>query len=80
MNLVVMSPRTYRGCSIIDLKKPVYGKAAWAVNKTNLKAIIKKFGDDEKKLVGKKIKLEITSVPNPQTGELVPSLAVSPRQ
>jgi len=74
------SPETFGAPAIIDLKKPIYGKSAWAVNKTNLKAIIKKFGDDEKKLVGKKIKLEITSVPNPQTGELVPSLAVSPRQ
>jgi hypothetical protein len=74
------SPETFSAPAIIDLKRPIYGKSAWAVNKTNLKAIIKKFGDDGKKLVGKKIKLEITSVPNPQTGELVPSLAVNPRQ
>ncbi|PYV66421.1 MAG: hypothetical protein DMG97_29600 [Acidobacteria bacterium] len=42
------SPETFNAPAIIDLKKPIYGKSAWAVNKTNLKAIIKKFGDDEK--------------------------------
>lgn len=66
--------------AIIDLKKEVYGAAAWAVNKTNMKAIIKHFGDDEKKLRGKKIKLDVISVRNPSSGEVVPSLAVSPRQ
>jgi hypothetical protein len=74
------SPEGFNSPGIIDLKRPVYGKTAWAVNKTNMKAIIKLFGDDERKLVGKKIKLEVISVRNPQTGEIVPSLAVSPRQ
>lgn len=74
------SPEGFGAPAIIDLKRPVYGKTAWAVNKTNMKAIIKLFGDDERKLVGKKIKLEVISVRNPQTGEIVPSLAVSPRQ
>ena len=40
----------------------------------------KLFGDDELKLVGKKIKLEVIRVRNPQTGELVPSLAVTDKQ
>ncbi len=74
------SPKEFSAPAIIDLKKPVYDKAAWAVNKTNLKAIIKIFGDDPQKLAGKKIKLEIISVRNPQTGDIVPSLAVSPRK
>ena len=74
------SPDSFNAPAIIDLKKPIHGKAAWAVNKTNLKIIIKLFGDDPKKLVGQKIKLDVVSVPNPQTGELVPSLVVSSKQ
>ena len=74
------SPEGFTAPVILDLKKPVYGKSAWAVNRTNLKTLIKVFGEDEEKLVGKKVRLEIISVRNPQTGEIVPSLAVNPRQ
>ena len=74
------APEEFSACAIIELEKPVYGKDAWAVNKTNMKMLIKHFGEDERKLVGKKIKLEVISVRNPQTGEIVPSLAVSPKQ
>jgi hypothetical protein len=74
------SPESFNAPAIIDLKKPIQGKTAWAVNKTNLKAIIKKFGDDDKKLVNQKIKLDVATVPNPQTGELVPGLVVSSKQ
>ena len=74
------SPEGFDSPAIVDLKTPVCGKSAWAVNKTNLRALIKLSGDDEQNLVGRKIKLEIISVRNPQTGEIVPSLAVSPRQ
>jgi hypothetical protein len=74
------SPDGFGAPAIIDLKTPVYGKSAWAVNKTNLRALIKLFGEDEQKLAGKKIRLEVVSVQNPKTGEIVPSLAVSPRQ
>lgn len=74
------SPDGFGAPAIIDLKTPMYGKSAWAVNKTNLRALIKLFGEDEQKLMGKKVKLEIISVRNPQTGEIVPSLAVNPRQ
>ena len=74
------APDGFTAPAIIDLKKPVYGKSAWTVNKTNLKTLIKLYGDDEQQLVGKKIRLEVISVRNPQTGEIVPSLAVSPRQ
>ena len=73
-------PDGFNAYAIIELKKSVYGKTAWPVNQTNLKMIIKLFGEDEGKLVGKKIKLEVISVRNPQTGEIVPSLAVSPKQ
>jgi hypothetical protein len=74
------SPEEFNAPIIIVFKKPVCGKSAWAVNKTNLKALIKIYGDDAKQLVGKKIKLEIISVRNPQTGEIVRSLAVSPKK
>ncbi len=74
------SPEGFSAPAIIDLKTPIHGKTAWAVNKTNLKALIKLFGEDERKVVGRKIKLEVISVRNPQTGEIVPSLTVSPRQ
>jgi hypothetical protein len=74
------APDGFTAPALIDLKTEVYGASAWAVNKTNMKAIIKHFGDDEKKLRGKKIKLDVISVRNPQSGDVVPSLAVSPRQ
>lgn len=74
------SPDGFTAPFIIDLKTELYGASAWAVNKTNAKAILKLFGDDEKKIRGKKIKLDVISVRNPQSGEVVPSLAVSPRQ
>ena len=50
------------------------------MNKTNMKMLIKLYGDDEERLVGKKIKLEVILVRNPQTGENVRGLAVSPKQ
>jgi hypothetical protein len=74
------SPDGFGAPAIIDLKTPVCGKTAWACNKSNLRSLIKLFGEDEQKLVGKKVKLDVISVRNPQTGEIVPSLAVNPRQ
>jgi hypothetical protein len=74
------SPEGFGAPAIIDLKTPVCGKSAWAVNKTNLRALIKLVGEDEQKLVGKKVKLEVVSARNPQTGEIVPSLPLSSRQ
>ena len=74
------SPKSFGAPGIIDFKKPLYGKTGWAVNKTNLKLLIKLFGADTKKWVGKKIKLDVVSTNNPQTGEAVRSLVVSPKQ
>jgi hypothetical protein len=74
------APDTFSAPLIIELKKPIFGKTECAVNKTNLKALAKLLGDDEKEWIGKKVKLDIISVRNPQTGEIVPSLAVNPRQ
>jgi hypothetical protein len=74
------SPPGFNAPAIIYLKTPVFGKSAWALNRTNMKMLIKLFGEDEAKLVGKKIKLEVIKVRNPQTGELVLSLAVADKQ
>ena len=74
------SPEGFNAPAIIDFEKPIFGKSSWAVNKTNMKMLIKLFGDDETKLVGKKIKLEVIKVRNPQTGEVVLSLAVADKQ
>ena len=74
------SPEGFSAPAILDLKKLIHGKSAWAVNKTNLKMLIKLFGEEEEELLTKKVKLETISVRNPQTGEIVPSLAVNPMQ
>src|ERR1700740_673555 len=74
------SPEGFGAPVILDLKKPIYGKSAWAVNKTNLKILISLFGEDEQKLVGKKIRLEVIPVRNPKTNDIVPSLAASLKQ
>jgi CTP:molybdopterin cytidylyltransferase MocA len=71
------SPEDFNAPAIIDFEKPIFGKPSLAVNKTNMKMLIKLHGDDETKLVGKKIKLEVIKVRNPQTGEFVSSLAVT---
>ena len=84
VNIVVAalrpSPDEFNAPAIIDFEKATFGKSSWAVNKTNMKMLIKLFGDDEAKLVGKKIRLDVIMVRNPQTGEVVPSLAVSAKQ
>lgn len=77
---VRQAPDEFNAPVIIGFKKPLYGKNAWAVNKTNLKTLIRLFGDNVEKLIGKKVKLVIVTVQNPQTGDMVRSLAVSPKQ
>jgi hypothetical protein len=74
------SPKSFGAPGIIDLKKPVYSKTAWAVNKTNVKLLIKLFGPDTKKWIGKKIKLDLVPTANPTTGEMVRTLVVSAKQ
>jgi hypothetical protein len=74
------SPDGFAAPAIIDLKVPIYGKSSWAVNRTNLRVLMKLFGDDETALVDRKVKLEVVSVRNPKTSEIVRSLAVSLRQ
>jgi hypothetical protein len=77
---VRQAPDEFNAPGILAFKKPIYGKSAWSVNKTNLKMLIKLYGDNPEKLIGKKIKLIIITVQNPQTGEMVRSLAVNPKQ
>jgi hypothetical protein len=70
------SPASFSAPGIIDFKTPIYGKSAWAVNKTNMKSLIEQYGEDETELVGKKLQLEVVPRQNPQTGEEVRSLAL----
>lgn len=74
------SPDGFEAPIILDFKPPINGKSSWAVNKSNSKMLMKLFGDDEKTLVGRKIRLEVVSVRNPKSGEIVRSLAVSQKQ
>jgi len=72
------SPPEWKSPGILRYKKPIENKTALALNKTNLKGIMKKFGDDESALVGKKLRFDIIQSRNPQTGEIVPSFAFRP--
>src|SRR5262249_5930649 len=72
------SPPGWTSPGILDFKKPLEDKTALALNKTNFKAIMKKFGDDESALIGKKLRFDIIQSRNPQSGEVVPSFAFRP--
>ena len=64
--------------SVVDALKASVGRLnVGELSKTSKSAA--SFSDLEK-LIGKKIKLVIITVQNPQTGEMVRSLAVSPKQ
>jgi len=71
------APLGWSAPAIVDFKKAIEGKTALALNKTNHKAVIKKYGDDESTLIGKKMKFDIISTRNPQTGDIGPSFAFS---
>lgn len=79
------APDNFNSIAIIDFMKPVFECEAWAVNKTNMKALLEKFGlneDDElsdldAKIRGKKLTLAITMVNNPQTKKMTRSLFVA---
>lgn len=53
-------------------------KKAWSfpMNKTNCKYMMEKYGDDEKKWIGKVISLVKVLVNNPKTGKEVESLRI----
>jgi hypothetical protein len=79
------APDNFASIAIIDLDGDVFGKGAWAVNKTNMRALIEKFGfdmDDEfsfiaSKLRGKKLTLSKVMVNDPKQKKMVPSLFIS---
>lgn len=70
------APEGFNSPIILDIKE-VFGKKAWAVNKTNVKALAEQYGDDLEKLVGKKVMLTVAMVNNPKTNELTRSLFFS---
>jgi hypothetical protein len=73
-------PEGFGALLILEFKKPIYAKSAWAANITNSKMLGKLFGDNEQDWVGKKVKLEVIPGRNPKTGEIVPTLVVKPMQ
>jgi hypothetical protein len=70
------SPPHFKAPFIIGFKSPVCGKSAWAANNTNTEILETLHGDDEKSWIGKKIKLQVVMVHNPQTAKMVRSLSV----
>ena len=74
------APATFSAPAIIEFKSPICGKGAWGVNKTNMKLLIEDYGEDETKLVGKKIQLKVVTVENPKTKQMVRSLRVISRK
>jgi hypothetical protein len=79
------APDNFASIAIIDLDGEVYGKGAWAVNKTNMRAIMEKYGIDEdaefsavaSKFRGKKLTLSKVMVNDPKQKKMVPSLFIS---
>lgn len=79
------APDNFGSIAILDLARPVYDCEAWAVNKTNLRALLEKFGVNEDaeieelsaKMEGKKLTLNKVMVNNPQTKKMGPSLFVA---
>jgi len=79
------APDNFASIAIMDFEGEVYGKGAWAVNKTNMRAIVEKFNfdmDDDfsdiaAKLRGKKLTLSKVMVNDPKQKKMVPSLFIS---
>ena len=72
------APDGFKGAiGILDIK-PVFDCSAWALNKTNFKAIMNKLGDNTDKWTGKTLELQVIQVRNPSNGTTGPSLAVAP--
>lgn len=79
------APDNFNSIAILDFKTPVYECESWAVNKTNMRALLEKFNLTEEaeleelsqKMTGKKITLNKVIVNNPQTKKMGPSLFVA---
>lgn len=70
------APADFGSPMIADLAEPVFDRAAFPLNKTNIKHLIELLGDDYAKWVGKTLLLEKIRVNNPKTGRLGWGLAV----
>lgn len=68
-------PKDFSSVLILDIET-VFEKSAWAVNKTNAKALREKFGQDAEKMIGKSIELLVVNVNNPKMHKIVRSLFV----
>lgn len=73
---VRLAPENFSAALIIDLHEEVFAKGAWAVNKTNAKALGELLGDNTDKWKGRELTLYKVYVNNPQTKKMVPSLSV----
>lgn len=79
------APDQFQSIAIIDLATPVYGKESWAVNKTNINALLAKlemddsadFADLNRALAGKKLTLAKVMVNDPKRKKPVPSLFIA---
>lgn len=79
------APDNFASIGIIDLDGEIFGKGAWAVNKTNMRALMEKFGFDDdmefsavaSKIRGKKLTLSKVMVNDPKQKKMVPSLFIS---
>jgi hypothetical protein len=79
------APDNFGSIAIIDFTKPVYEKESFAVNKTNMRALMEKLdipedaemSDLNEELAGKKITLTKVMVNNPKTKKMGPSLFVA---
>jgi hypothetical protein len=72
------APKGWKSPSIVEFKKAIEGKTALTLNRTNHKAVMNKFGDDESSLIRKKLTFDVISSRNPQTGEMGPSFSFRP--
>lgn len=78
------APKNFSGIAIVDLAEEVFGKKAWAVNKSNFRILMDKFGFDEeaefediaRKVQGKKLTLSIVMVNDPTKNKFVRGLAI----
>jgi hypothetical protein len=60
------APEEFRSALIMEIE-PVYNKTEWALNKTNIKALVTLISDDYEKWIGWEIELAKSMVNNPQT-------------
>jgi hypothetical protein len=71
------APKSWNAALILDLKKPVFEKKAWAVNRTNAQALAQTVkGGDLELLTGKTLTLYVVDTETPE-GEPAIGLSVT---